>query len=65
MGRQQSKKRFIPVILLASLFLITFLAAKGIPEKAATASVLYFVPHIIIVLASIRRLQRLQRGIEG
>lgn len=64
-GRQHSKKRFLPVIALAALFLVTFLAAKGIPEKAVLSSILYIAPHIIIILASIHRLQKLQKGIEA
>lgn len=64
-GRQQSKKRFINVIALAAFFLITFLAAKGIPEKVVIASLLYTVPHVLIIFTSVNRLKRLQKGIEG
>ncbi len=63
-GRLHARRRFVSVVFLAGGFLVAFLAAKGVEDKALLASLLYLVPHAIIVIASIIRLQRIQKGVE-
>ena len=52
------------VVLLTSFFLICYLAAKSLEEKPLTAICLYMAPHLLLVVASIRRLIDIQRGVE-
>jgi len=63
-GRMNKTKRLLWVTLLTGLFLVSYLAAKGLEEKPFTAIILYTVPHIVIVIASVRRLLNIQRGVE-
>ena len=64
-GRQVSKIRQIWVILLAALFLLSYLGAKALEDKTATAITLYLMPHALLIGASLFRLRNIQKGIEG
>ncbi len=64
LGRMHKKRRFFYVVGLTSLFLVCYLAAKGLEEKPLTAICLYLGPHLVLITASIRRLSAIQRGIE-
>ncbi len=64
LGRMHKRRRFVYVVGLTGLFLVCYLAAKGLEEKPMTAIILYLIPHVFLVAASIRRLSAIQRGIE-
>ena len=63
-GRKGSKKRYLYVFLLASLFLVSFLAGKGLEEKGRISTIFYLVPHFVIIICSYIRLRRIQEGRE-
>jgi len=52
------------VIGLACLYLIGYFVAKGIDHQFIASSLLYLVPHVIIVILSIWILKRVTKGIE-
>jgi lipopolysaccharide export system permease protein len=64
-GRLHSKRRFFWVVILTALFLVCYLAAKGIQDKASIPIALYLAPHLIICIACTRRLWLVQKGIEA
>lgn len=64
LGRMHKRRRFVYVVALTSLFLICYLAAKGLEEKPLTAICLYLAPHVVLVVASVRRLSDIQHGVE-
>lgn len=64
LGRMHKRRRFVYVVALTSLFLVCYLAAKGLEEKPLTAIILYLAPHGILVAASLKRLSDIQRGVE-
>ncbi len=64
-GRQNKRRRFIYVVALTGFFLVSYLAAKGLEEKPLTAICLYLAPHAILIVASVRRLLNIQRGVEA
>jgi lipopolysaccharide export system permease protein len=64
LGRMHKRRRFVYVVLLAGLFLVCYLAAKGLDEKPLTAICLYLSPHAVLIVASIKRLMDIQRGVE-
>lgn len=63
-GRMHSKMRLFGATSLATLFLIAFLAAKGMEDHAFAALLCYFLPHAVILYFSLKRLYRIQKGIE-
>lgn len=63
-SRSKSNKGLIWVIALGSLTLIAFFTAKGIDHLIVASSMLYLLPHLIIILASLWTLNRISRGIE-
>ena len=64
-GRVQSKRRLIPVIALTALFLICYLGGKAMESDPSIYKVLYTAPHLAIICVCIRRLVRIDRGVEG
>ncbi|MCE5294905.1 MAG: LptF/LptG family permease [Chlamydiales bacterium] len=64
LGRMHKRRRLVYVVGLTALFLVCYLAAKGLEERPLTAIVLYLFPHVVLIAASIRRLVNLQRGVE-
>lgn len=63
-SRNQSSKGLIFVIALAAFYLVAFFTAKGIDHLLAASTMLYLVPHAVIIVASIWTLKRATRGIE-
>ena len=63
-SRRQSYQGVIWVIGLATLFLVSFFTAKGLDHFIMTASLLYIVPHLIIIACSIRAIKHASKGIE-
>jgi lipopolysaccharide export system permease protein len=64
LGRMHKRRRFMSVVFLTGFFLICYLAAKSLEEKPLPAICLYMMPHVLLVVASIRRLVAIQRGVE-
>jgi len=63
-SRQKSNKGMIYTICLATLFLVTYFAAKGMDHVLTVPAILYFAPHVLIVALSIWALQRASKGVE-
>jgi len=62
--RTTSKSKILSVITLAIIYLIAFFIAKGMEQHFTTATCLYFIPHVIIIILSIWSLKRVSRGVE-
>lgn len=62
--RQKSKKGLLFLILLTALSLVSFFLAKQFGHSLWLASVLLFVPHLLISGVSAWTLQRINRGIQ-
>lgn len=63
-SRNRSQKGTLYVMALATLYLIAYFAAKAIDHNFLAASLLYLVPHVIIITLSILVIRRVSRGIE-
>lgn len=63
-GRTRNHWRFFPMIFLTALFLVAYFLAKGLEDKWMTASILYLLPHTIILATSLRMLYRANKGYE-
>jgi lipopolysaccharide export system permease protein len=63
-GRRHTKKGIIWAISLSSFFLICFISAKAWRYSAYLSCIVYFIPHPIIILLSLRALKRTSMGIE-
>jgi len=63
-SRNASSRGLIYVIGLAAFFLIAFFSAKGIDYQFVSASILYLVPHAVIIAFSLLTLWRTSKGIE-
>ena len=63
-GRQRSKKSLIFVVGLAALFLCSFFLAKGLNQHLILSTLLYTVPHLLIIITSIWWLKQVTKGIE-
>lgn len=64
-SRNQSNRNLFYVVGLAALYIVAFFAAKGLEHQLLAASLLYIVPHIIIVAFSLFMLTRISKGIES
>ncbi len=62
-GRSHSRKNLAVAILLASLYLSCFFFAKSFDKVIWLSLLLYLVPHMIILLATCRRLRSLSMGV--
>lgn len=62
-GRNSSNRNILYVILLGTLYLIAFFGAKE-AHNLILGSLLYTLPHLIIIGASLWRLKRINHGIE-
>lgn len=64
-GRSESSKRIAIVIVLSTLYLISYFVAKGMDHHLEAAIILYTAPHLLIWTASIFAIWRSSRGIEA
>ncbi len=64
-SRHPSARPLFYVMLLAAFYLTAFFSAKAIDHLFEASTLLYTVPHLIIVLLSILYLSRISKGIEG
>lgn len=62
-SRNQNNRGLYFVIGLATLYLISFFAAKGI-DRASISALLYLLPHLIIISLSVWTLKRVSKGVE-
>ncbi len=63
-GRNPSKGKLFAAIGLTAGFMACFIAAKSFHTSAATALLIFMLPHPLILLCSLFSLKRIQRGIE-
>lgn len=63
-GRHHSNRGLSIVIALATLFVVTFFTAKGMERYGVAASLLYLIPHVLIIGSSVVFLNRISKGIE-
>jgi lipopolysaccharide export system permease protein len=64
-GRRESSKGIAIVIVLATMYLITYFVAKGIDYNLVAAISLYTIPHGILWMASGISLWRSAKGLES
>lgn len=64
-GRRESSKGIAVVILLSTLYLISYFVAKGMDHHIEAAIALYTIPHILIWMASTFAIWRAARGLES
>jgi lipopolysaccharide export system permease protein len=62
-SRNQNNRGLYFVIGLATLYLISFFAAKGI-DRISISALLYLLPHLIIISLSVWTLKRVTKGVE-
>ncbi len=63
-SRYKSNRSIIYIALLAALFLMAYFMAKGIDHLIEASTLLYFVPHVLIVMLSLFVLRRVAKGVE-
>lgn len=63
-SRHQSSKGLMWIISLAAIYLGAFFTAKGIEKNLVAASLLYLLPHAIIIGASTWMIRRISQGVE-
>jgi lipopolysaccharide export LptBFGC system permease protein LptF len=63
-GRTRSRKGLAWSIVLAAVFLLTFIAAKSLKGSPALAVMLYLIPHPLILLLCLRSFKRINQGVE-
>lgn len=63
-SRNLSYRGLYFIIGLTTLYLISFFTAKGVDHKVILSSLLYFGPHLLIILCSLWMLRRAAAGIE-
>jgi lipopolysaccharide export system permease protein len=64
LSRNRSKKGVIYAVSLACFYLICFLTAKSFKHSAVTSSLIFLLPHPLIIFLSLRTLKSINRGIE-
>jgi lipopolysaccharide export system permease protein len=63
-GRRRHYSSLYFAITLTTLYLVAFFVAKGIGHQRWLAAILYLVPHLFIICASLIVLRRVAKGIE-
>jgi lipopolysaccharide export system permease protein len=63
-GRRQSVRGVVIVILLAALYLAAYFSARSIDQLLVPSIILYGAPHLLIILTSLWLLRRVNKGIE-
>lgn len=61
-GREKKVLPYATLAALASLTLISFFIGKGLDYSAPLASLLFFLPHFIMITVALYRLMTLERG---
>ncbi len=63
-SRNRSNRGILAVIILTAVYLCTFFVAKGMDNHLIASTLMYIVPHFIIIAISLWVLYRISRGIE-
>lgn len=63
-SRRPSSRRLIAVVALATFFIVTFFAAKGVSHTLISSSLLYIMPHILMIGLAVWMISRANKGIE-
>jgi lipopolysaccharide export system permease protein len=63
-GRKKHYYSLYLAIALTTFYLVAFFVAKGIDHQLMLASILYLMPHLIIICVSLIILRRVAKGIE-
>ncbi len=63
-SRNRSKKGIAWAIGLAAFFLVCFIAAKSFRHSPMIATLVYLLPHPLIILISLRSLKSIREGVE-
>lgn len=64
-SRFQSNRAIFIVIGMAAFVLVSFFVAKGIDDQFFAAAMLYIVPHLILIAASLRMIRKASQGVES
>lgn len=63
-SRNRSNRGIFAVIILTAIYLCTFFVAKGMDNHLIASTLVYIIPHFIIIAISLWVLSRISRGIE-
>lgn len=63
-SRNRSKKGIIYAIALASFYLVCFVAAKSLKHCPGISSMIFLLPHPLIILLCLRSLKSINEGVE-
>jgi lipopolysaccharide export system permease protein len=63
-GRRQSTRGIAIVIILAALYLTAYFSARSIDHLLLPSTLLFSVPHFLIMAVSLWMLKRISRGVE-
>lgn len=63
-SRNRSYRGLVSILSLATLYLLAYFTAKALDHLLIATALLYVIPHVIIVTASIWTLKRTSTGIE-
>lgn len=63
-SRNRSKKGVVWAICLSALFLVCFISAKSLRQTPMAATLVYLLPHPLIILLSLKSLKSIRRGVE-
>lgn len=63
-GRGKKKGTLAFPLLLAAFYLMCFFAAKALENQVGLAIALYILPQLIIIILSIRKMDRISHGVE-
>jgi lipopolysaccharide export system permease protein len=63
-SRNKSNTSIFFIVFFAALYLVTFFTAKSFDQAIISAAILYLIPHLLILIASLYNLRKITRGIE-
>lgn len=64
-SRNRSNRGVFYVLALATLYIVAFFSAKALDHHLLATTLLYFVPHLMIIFFSLLMLIRVSKGIES
>lgn len=64
-SRHHSNRGIFYVVGLAAMYIIAFFSAKSLEHQLLATSLLYLIPHLIIIIFSLVMLTRVSKGIES
>lgn len=63
-SRNRSNRGIFYIVGLAAFYIVAFFSAKSLDHQLFVSSLLYLVPHLIIVIFSLLMLARISKGVE-